>query len=401
MTNSLQQTPKGERVHIAFFGRRNNGKSSLINAITDRPAALVSDIAGTTTDPVFKSIELYPIGPCVLIDTAGFDDEGELGQMRVEKTKEIILSADAAVMVFLPGQTDFSYETEWIRRLREKNVPVCGVVNKSDLYENAADFAAELSKQFDMPVCAVSAANKTGIDNIRRQLTEIIPLELEISTITGHLCSRGDSVLLITPQDIQAPKGRLILPQVQVLRDLLDLKAVVTVATTDEMKTALSALKTPPKLIITDSQVFKYVYENKPEESLLTSFSVLLARYKGDIHAFADGAAAIDRLREGDRVLIAEACAHKPLDGDIGRVKIPAMLRKKVGDGLEIDIVSGNNFPDDLSPYSLVIHCGGCMFNRRYVINRIAACKAAGVPITNYGIAIAKISGILDKIEIN
>ncbi len=399
MINTLSETPNASRIHIAFFGRRNNGKSSLINAFTNQPVSLVSDIAGTTTDPVYKPMEVYPIGPCVLIDTAGFDDEGSLGEMRISKSKEVVAICDIAVMVFSPEQTDFEPEKEWISLLTEKKCPVIGVVNKSDLSEKAKAVANQVSDIFGITVCTVSAKSGDGIDKLRKIITESVPDDASFDSITGHLCGEGDSVLLVMPQDIQAPKGRLILPQVQVTRDLLDLKAIITSVTTDKLDAALSMMKNPPKLIITDSQVFDYVYKRKPKESMLTSFSVLLARYKGDIAEFRRGAEKIDSLSENDTVLIAEACTHAPQTEDIGRVKIPRMLKKLVGENLKFEIVSGKNFPEDLSRYALVIHCGGCMFNRKYVLNRIAACKNANVPITNYGITIAKIKGILDKIK--
>ncbi len=398
MINTLSEAPKSVRTHIAFFGRRNAGKSSLINAFSGQTAALVSDIPGTTTDPVYKPMEIYPIGPCVLIDTAGFDDEGSLGNMRVEKTTEVAMEADMAIMVFSPEQKDFCYEQKWIELLKEKKCHIIGVVNKCDLSETSQETASEISKLFDISVSAVSAKENIGMDSLRKMIADALPDDGEPGSITGHLCGAGDSVLLIMPQDIQAPKGRLILPQQQIIRDLLDLKAIVTSATADKMDEGLSLLKTPPKLIITDSQVFDYVYERKPEGSMLTSFSVLLAAYKGDIAVFRKGAEKIRHLKETDTVLIAEACTHAPQTEDIGRVKIPRMLKKMIGEKLRFEIVAGKDFPQDLSRYALVIHCGGCMFNRKYVLNRISACVNAGVPITNYGIAIAEIKGILDKI---
>jgi len=399
MITTLSQTPNSMRLHIAVFGRRNNGKSSIINAISGQNTALVSSVAGTTTDPVYKPMEIYPLGPCVLIDTAGFDDVGELGEMRIQKTKEVTERTDIALIVFSPSQKEFDLELEWYNILKLRNIPVIGVINKIDKDNTASE--ALIKKHFNIKIIKVSALTGEGIDNIRNALIEAAPADYELSTITGHLCGEGDSVLLVMPQDIQAPKGRLILPQVQVIRDLLDLKAVVTSVTTDKLIQALAMLKEPPKLIITDSQVFSYVYEHTPRESMLTSFSVLMARYKGDIDVYKEGAEQIDNLKDTDKVLIAEACTHKPLDGDIARVKIPNMLRKKIGQSLQIDIVSGNDFPKNIKDYSLIIHCGGCMFNRKYVLSRIAICKEYGVPITNYGIAIAKMTGILDKIRTN
>lgn len=395
--NDLNQTPKSDRLHIAIFGKRNAGKSSLINAITNQQTAIVSDTAGTTADPVYKAMEINPIGPCVLIDTAGFDDVGGLGALRVEKTRAVIDAADVAVLVF--ADLDFTLEAEWIAKLKEKNVPVLAVVNKADVIKDAPQIAEKIQNEFGLPPLLVSAATGEGVERIKAALVRLVPEGFGTESIARHLAGPGDVVLLVMPQDIQAPKGRLILPQVQTIRDLLDGKALVVSCTTDCIDGALAALKEPPKLIITDSQVFDVVYQKKPEQSLLTSFSVLFARHKGDIAEFVRGAAAIDALKESDRVLIAEACTHAPMSEDIGRVKLPRMLKKRVGDGLTVDVVAGNAFPDDLSPYALIIHCGACMFNRRYVLSRIEKARAAGVPITNYGVAIAKLQGILEKIE--
>lgn len=393
MEHPLQQTPNASRFHIALFGRRNSGKSSLINALTGQRTAIVSEVAGTTTDPVYKAMELYPIGPCVLIDTAGFDDEGAVGMLRVQKTNEILMKADLAILVIAAGQTEFSHEEKFLKTLETLKKPVLLAINKTDLGGELPAFAPHL------PRVAVSAQSGTGIGQLKAEIARTVPADLEPSSITGHLVSEHDHVLLVAPQDIQAPKGRLILPQVQTIRDLLDLKAIVTIITTDKLEETLSLFKEPPKLIITDSQVFSYVEERCPAGTKLTSFSVLFARYKGDIDEYREGAKAVDTLTEHDRILILEACTHNPLDGDIGRIKIPAMLRKKIGENLSIDVRSGNNIPEDLRPYALVVHCGGCMFNRAHVLSRIALCKEQNVPITNYGILIAKLSGILEKID--
>lgn len=394
---SLNSTPNSDRLHIAIFGKRNAGKSSVINAITNQNTAIVSSEAGTTADPVYKAMEIHPIGPCVLIDTAGFDDVGELGALRVEKTRGVIDKADVAVMVF--ASDDIEHEKVWISELKKKNVPILAVINKIDEIENVELLEEKIKKEFSLLPVLVSAKTGENIEKIKTELVRLVPEDFAAQSITRHLVGKHDVVLLVMPQDIQAPKGRLILPQVQTIRDLLDGKAVVMCTTTDCLDVALESLKEPPKLIITDSQVFDIVYEKKPEKSLLTSFSVLFARHKGDIEAFVKGAAAIDSLTEESRVLIAEACTHSPLEEDIGRVKIPNMLKKRVGPGLTIDIVSGNSFPEDVSGYSLIIHCGACMFNRRFVLSRIEKANGAGVPITNYGVVIAKVKGILDKIE--
>lgn len=391
---TLNQTPSASRLHIGIFGRRNSGKSSLINALTNQQTALVSEVAGTTTDPVQKAIELHPIGPCVLIDTAGFDDEGELGQMRIQRTEQMLSKTDLAILVITTEQTDFSMEQDWLNQLKEKQIPVLIAINKIDIKQSIPDWVSRY------PHCSVSALQKQGIDTLKQQIIQSAPKNFELASITAHLVGENDLVLLVMPQDIQAPKGRLILPQVQTTRDLLDNRAIVVSVTTDKLISALQLLKCPPKLIITDSQVFHYVYKHCPKESMLTSFSVLMARYKGDIDAFLEGAKAIDKLSEQDKVLILEACSHNPLDGDIGRIKIPALLRKKVGQNLSIEVRSGNDIPEDLTPYSLVVHCGGCMFNRAYVLSRTAICKQQQVPITNYGILIAKLGGILDKIQV-
>lgn len=394
---SLQDTPRANRIHIGLFGKRNSGKSSLINALTGQEVAVVSEYAGTTTDPVYKSMEIHGIGPCVFIDTAGLDDEGELGELRVRQTLRAMDRTDIALLVCTDA--DVSREKQWKDMLAEKNIPVIVLLNKSDLLEDPLATARAIEQQLQQVPLIVSAAHKSNIEDIRRALIGKLPDETMSTGITGRLVKENDVVLLVMPQDIQAPKGRLILPQVQTLRELLDRKCIVSCCTTDKFQATLGALAQPPALIITDSQVFKTVYEQKPPESRLTSFSVLFAQYKGDIDYYLEGANAIDRLTEQSRVLIAEACTHAPLTEDIGRVKIPAMLRKRFGQGLTIDIVSGADFPEDLTPYQLVIHCGACMFNRKYVLQRIAQARKQQVPMTNYGVTIAYVQGILDKID--
>ncbi|MDD3243675.1 MAG: [FeFe] hydrogenase H-cluster maturation GTPase HydF [Eubacteriales bacterium] len=393
---SLNQTPRSDRLHIGIYGKRNSGKSSLVNALTGQQVALTSPVAGTTADPVYKAMEIHGIGPVVFIDTAGFDDEGELGRLRVEKTRAALQKTDIALLVCADGE--LTGEKAWVDSFRAAHIPFLTIVNKTDALHDAPALCRQVEKTLGATPIAVSA--RTG-DNVRAVIDALIralPEDYGAASITGHLVHEGDLVLLVMPQGIQAPKGRLILPQVQTIRDLLDAKCLVMSCTTDKLEETLAALARPPKLIITDSQVFARVYEKKPPESLLTSFSVLFARHKGDIEAFVQGAAAIDALTPASRVLIAEACTHAPLTEDIGREKIPRMLRKRVSPELKIDVVSGNDFPADLTPYSLIIHCGACMFNRRYVLSRIAAAQAAGVPITNYGVTIAKVTGILDRI---
>ena len=390
---SLNHTPTANRLHIALFGRRNSGKSSLINALTGQDAALVSDIPGTTTDPVSKAMELHGIGPCVIIDTPGFDDEGTLGEMRIERTLKAIERTDIALL--LCEENNLQEEAAWMQQLKAKNIPVILILNKADIRK---DISSLIEETLGEKPLLVSAKEKRGMEDIRLAILEKLPQDFEQPSITGDLVSENDLVLLVMPQDIQAPKGRLILPQVQTMRELLDKKCLVMSCTTDKLPQTLQALARPPKLIITDSQVFKTVYEQKPVESLLTSFSVLMAGYKGDIRQFIEGASAIDRLTENSRVLIAEACAHAPLTEDIGRVKIPRLLRKKIGEGLQIEMVSGSDFPKDLSGYDLIIHCGACMFNRKHVMNRLESASSQQIPMTNYGITLAHLMGILDKI---
>lgn len=393
----MQDTPRANRLHIGLFGKRNSGKSSLINALTNQETALVSDVAGTTTDPVYKAMEIHGIGPCVFIDTAGLDDEGELGALRIRQTMRAMERTDVALLVCTGD--DIEKELEWNRLLKEKNSPVIWILNKADLLADATATVRSIEKKCGQVPLAVSARTKQGMEDIRRSLIAKLPDETMSQGIVGRLVKEGDTVMLVMPQDIQAPKGRLILPQVQIIRELLDRKCLVMSCTTDKIDQMLQALVQPPSLIITDSQVFKTVYEKKPATSRLTSFSVLFAQYKGDINYFIEGANAIGCLTENSHVLIAEACTHAPLAEDIGRVKIPNMLRKKFGAGLQIDHVSGTDFPEDLNKYDLVIHCGACMFNRKYVLNRVAQVRNQHIPMTNYGVTIAYLTGILDKID--
>ena len=395
--NSLNETPRANRLHIAIFGRRNSGKSTLINALTGHETSVTSPVAGTTTDPVYKSMEISGIGPCVLIDTAGFDDEGELGTLRIARTQDAMEKTDIAVIVC--STEDFTLEAQWGEALRKKKCSIIPVINKTDLYNGIDLLAEKAEKIFNAkPVC-VSALKKEGMEALLEALRRAIPPDWENPDLTDGLAQKGDSVLLVMPQDIQAPKGRLILPQVQTIRSLLDKGCIVTSVTADQLEEGLASFKEPPGLIITDSQVFPLIWAKKPSESRLTSFSILMARNKGDIHTFLEGAKAIDRLTEHSKVLVAEACTHAPLSEDIGREKIPRLLRKKAGQGLQIDMVSGPDFPENLAQYDLIIHCGACMFNRKYVLSRLEKAAAAGVPITNYGVALAKLSGILEQIS--
>ena len=403
---NLVHTPNANRLHIALFGKRNSGKSSLINALTGQDTALVSDTPGTTTDSVQKAMEIHGIGPCLFIDTPGFDDEGELGNRRIERTWKAVEKTDIALLLCAgggsaeeTGEPDFTEELHWLEQLKAKNIPTILLINKADIRKNTASLAIRIKATFGSQPIPVSAKEKTGVELIRQAILEKLPEDFDQQSITGSLVTEGDLVLLVMPQDIQAPKGRLILPQVQTIRELLDKKCLIMSCTTDKLRETLQALSRPPKLIITDSQVFKTVYEQKPEESRLTSFSVLFAGYKGDIRYYVKSASAIGSLTESSRVLIAEACTHAPLSEDIGRVKLPHLLRKRIGEKLSIDIVAGTDFPQDLTPYSLVIHCGACMFNRKYVLNRIERARLQNVPMTNYGVAIAFLNGILNQIE--
>ena len=391
----MNNTPNSNRTHIAIFGRRNAGKSSIINAIANQDIAIVSDTAGTTTDPVKKAIEINGIGACVIVDTAGFDDEGELGKLRIERTKKIMESADIALLIFDADfiDNDYSLELKWKNKLESLEIPVIAVLNKIDLNNDYKNTEENIKEIFNLETVSISASNNINIDSLIETIKLTIPKTEEIS-ITGHIIKEDDIVMLVMPQDIQAPKGRLVLPQVQTIRDILDNKAVIMASTFDKFENALKALSKSPKLIITDSQVFKEVEKLKPKESLLTSFSVLFARYKGDEKIYKKGADFIDNLTKESKILIAESCTHIPLEGDIGRVKIPNLLKKKFGFEFYIDYVAGNDFPDDLSKYDLVIHCGGCMGTRKHILNRIRICEEQNVPITNYGMTIAKINGV-------
>ena len=395
---SLQDTPRASRLHIGIFGKRNSGKSSILNALTGQDIAVTSDTPGTTTDPVYKSMEIHGLGPVVWIDTAGYDDVGDLGALRVEKTAEALAKTDIALLLL--GEMPDATDKVWMSRLKASHTPIITVVSKMDILpsEEVKRRLEAAEGMVGVPALAISSKDGTGIEALRNRLIRALPEDFEPVSILGDLVTAGDSVLLVMPQDIQAPKGRLILPQVQTLRELLDRKCTATCCTTDRLEATLAALKMPPKLIITDSQVFRTVYDLKPAESALTSFSVLMAGYKGDLKTFVEGAAAVDGLTATSRVLIAEACTHAPMSEDIGRVKIPAMLKKRFGADLQVDVVSGVDFPADLTPYDLIIHCGGCMFNRKYVLSRIEKAREQRVPITNYGVVIAYLNGILKDV---
>ena len=403
MAVTLNETPGSSRLHIGIFGKTNSGKSALINAFTGQEVSIVANVAGTTTDPVYKAMEVHPLGPCIIIDTAGFGDESELGKSRMEKTRLASEKTDIALLL-VAGNGDAALDEEemhWYCFLKEHGTPVLFVVGKTDIRSDAQvdKLAAAIRGKTGEVAYPVSAKTGEGMEALKEALIRKLPENYGSRLITGTLVDREDLVLLVMPQDIQAPRGRLILPQVQTLRELLDKKCLVMSVTTDQLIPALAVLKKAPKLIITDSQVFGYVYENKPAESMLTSFSVLFAAYKGDLPYYVEGAGHIESLNAHSRVLIAECCTHAPLKEDIGREKIPRMLRKRFGDSLAVDIVSGTDFPEDLSGYDLIIQCGACMFNRKYVMSRIGHAREQGVPMTNYGVTIAHLTGILDKIS--
>lgn len=394
----MHNTPQANRIHIAIFGRTNAGKSTLLNAITGQEVALTSSQRGTTTDAIYKAMEIAPLGPCLLIDTAGIDDDTVLGKQRVEIARKVMDKADLALLLL--RDTDLSYEREWMAELKRRRIPMIFIINQDDTLsaEDIRELEEVIYREEDEMPIKVNALTGAGMEQLFHKLEEKNHgLEKERS-ICGNLVEAGDNVLLVMPQDIQAPKGRLILPQVQTIRELLDRKCFVHCTVADNFTTALAQLARPPKLIITDSQLFAQIAAQKPEESLLTSFSVLFSRYKGDIDEFLAGANILRSLDENSKVLIAEACTHKPLEEDIGRVKLPRLLRTKISDRLQIEIVSGHEYPEDLTGYDLIIHCGSCMFNRRHVLTRVARAKEQQVPITNYGIAIAALTGILDDV---
>lgn len=388
---------RSNRYHIGIFGRRNVGKSTLINALTGQDVSIVSDVAGTTTDTVWKNIELPGIGAAVIGDTAGFDDNGELGMMRNERTRRASQQVDMAIILVTGSPDDATYEMEWRDFFKNADIPTIFVLTKCDENNYTSDSWSQLLNQEVYPISALSGK---GIDTLLSVMASLYKNDDNLDDITYSLVKEGDVVVLVMPQDASAPKGRLIQPQVVTLRNLLDKQAVALCCTPEKLPQALSSLNNPPSLIITDSQAFAQVQPLTPKETRLTSFSVLMARHKGDIDTFREAADVLMSLSNNAKILIAEACSHVPQNEDIGRVKLPRMLRKKFGEELQIEIVSGNDFPEDLSSYDLIIHCGACMFTRRHVLSRVRRAKAQNVPITNYGIAIAALTGILNKVTI-
>jgi len=392
--SNLNKTPSSNRTHIAIFGKRNMGKSTLINALTGQNLAIVSDYAGTTTDPVYKAMEILPIGPVVLIDTAGIDDVGHLGELRVKKSTEVIKKTDIALLVIdSNGFSDF--DNSIIELLNKSNTPFITVINKSDALEPSIALINEVSDI--SPTITISAKESSGIHELKELIIKHSPKEFEQPTILGDLIEPGESVLLVIPIDTGMPKGRLILPQVQTMRDILDNDGVFHVCKERELRWTLDSLKEKPKLVITDSQEFSKVSADTPDDILLTSFSILFARYKGDLFELVKGAKKLKNLKPRDKILISEACTHHIQPDDIGRVKIPRWIKNSIESDVTFDFCSGRDYPENLTDYDLVIHCGGCTINRKEMLSRIEASSSSGVPIINYGLAIATIHGILDR----
>ena len=395
---SMNQTPASERVHIGFFGRRNAGKSSVMNAVTGQDLAVVSDVRGTTTDPVYKSMELLPLGPVVMMDTPGIDDEGELGALRVRKSYQVLNKTDAAVLVIDGGAGVTPEDKALLKRIREKKIPYVIAVNKKELASPDAleKIVDELSSE-DGEIIAVSAATGEGIDELKEQIAAATDTEEPERYIVRDLLKPSDMAVLVVPIDKAAPKGRLILPQQQTIRDILEADAVSVVVKETELKNVLGQFQNKPKMVITDSQAFEKVAADTPEDILLTSFSILFARYKGDLAAVVKGVTALDTLEDGDAILISEGCTHHRQCDDIGTVKLPRWIREYTGKEIRIETTSGTEFPDDLTKYKMIVHCGGCMLNEREMKYRLKCAEDQGVPMTNYGITIAYMKGILKR----
>lgn len=396
MVGSMQGTPKGMRVHIGIFGKRNVGKSSILNSLTKQDISIVSPTAGTTTDPVEKSMELLPLGPVLFVDTAGIDDEGALGLQRVEKTKKVIDRIDLAIVV-CDSEGFCEFETLLIKEFQTRKTPFIVVINKIDEGKISAEKLEEV-KKYDVQIVYTSALLNQGIDDLKQAIIKNVPEEFFADTgIASDLIPAGETAVLVVPIDLEAPKGRLILPQVQTIRDLLDNDSIVMVTKERELKKTLDNLKNPPALVITDSQAFLKVSADVPRNVKLTSFSILFARFKGELNEFVKGTIAIENLKSGDKILICESCTHHAIGDDIGRVKIPRWLTQYTGKKLEFEHYAGHDFPKNLKDYALIIHCGACMTNRREILSRILKAKEANVPITNYGLTIAYSLGIFER----
>ena len=395
----MEETPTANRPHIAVFGRRNVGKSSLINALTNQELALVSEFPGTTADPVYKRMELQPLGPVVMIDTAGIDDTGSLGELRVKKTREVIRRSDLALLIIDCRLGIGDFEKQLFTELTDNQVPVIPVVNKKDMAVETEHekLNRDINEKFDKEAVFVSALEDEGIESLRDKIAGSVPDSFEKAFIVGDLIAREDVVVLVTPIDMAAPKGRLILPQVQTIRDIIDHNGIAVICKETELKETLNGLERKPRLVITDSQVFKEVNNEVPEVIDMTSFSIIFARYKGDMDVYLRGVDKLRSLTVADKILVAEACTHRRQEEDIGTVKIPRWLRERVGAELDFDFVSGREYPENLKEYDLVIHCGGCMLNRKEIISRLREADRAGVPIVNYGMTIAQVHGILDR----
>jgi len=391
----LSKVAQSERTHIAFVGRRNVGKSSLMNKFIGQDLVIVSDVPGTTTDPVKKAMELLPFGPVVLIDTAGIDDIGELGEKRISKTIKTITEVDFAILVLDSQQKLTQHEIELIEKLKNFSVPFLAVINKSDLGINY-DLINELQK-FGIKYHPVSCLTGNGIYELKEKVSQLLPKEEEIPLV-GDIVKQHDLIVLVVPIDLGAPKGRLIMPQVQTIREALDVDSIVVVAKDKELRAALSKLNQSPKLVVTDSQAIMRVIADVPDDVLLTTFSILMARYKGDLSEYIRGIKRIEELENGDKVLIAEACTHHAQEDDIGRVKIPRWLRLHTKKNIDIDVVSGHDFPENLSDYKLIIHCGGCTLTRKMMQTRIKQARYMGIPIVNYGVAISYLHGAMPRV---
>lgn len=389
----METTARSNRKYIGLIGRRNVGKSTIINLLTGQETSIVSDFAGTTTDNVQKNMELHGVGPVVFVDTAGYDDIGEIGQLRVEKTKRVLNKLDISLLIIEDKLTDF--DIKWVNLLKEYKIDFIPILNKDDIFSYSKDKIKEMENILEKNILIFGKNKNKNI--IIEELENKLAVKKE-KTITGSLVNKNSLVMLVMPQDKEAPKGRLILPQVQTIRELIDKNAITIVVDLEEMEEALKYLNKAPDLIITDSKVFEEVYKLKPEKSLLTSFSVLFAALKGDMDYFVKSANTIDKLTDNSKILIAEACTHPPITEDIGTVRIPNMIRKKYGKNIEFDFVRGDDFPKDLKKYDLVIHCGACMFNEKHVQSRLNQAKKQNIPLTNYGVTIAKIKGILNKV---